>query len=45
MVNEEELRNAENAVFDPEITGSKSEMEEDREIESDERDMDYEETL
>lgn len=45
VVNEEELRNAENAVFDPEITGSKSEMEEDREIESDERDMDYEETL
>ena len=43
-VNEEELRDTENAVFDPEIIGSKSEMEEYREIESDERDMD-EETL
>ena len=44
-VNEDELRDTETAVFDPEIIGSKSEMEEDREIESDERDMDYEETL
>ena len=44
-MNEEELRDTENAVFDPEMTGNESEVEEDRETESDERDMDYEETL